>query len=184
MENYDAFTQGVEPGGLRTKSEIKLLICYVVCKIDNGIAKNQLNNILTGEGIANYFEANEALAEVVKTGNIRIEYEDENEILFPTELGKNNVSLLENTLPYSVKEIALNCAVEIKARLKREQENKVEITRHGEGYDVTISILDNEDKLMSVTLFVADSGQADYVKEKFLQDPAKMYSTIVALLMA
>ncbi len=184
MELYDAFTQGVKPGGLRSKSGIKLLVCYIICRIDNGISKKQLNEILTVEGLANYFEANEALAEVVKTGNVRIEYEDDNEILFPTELGKANTAQLENSLPYSVREAALNAAVEMKTILQREQDNKIEITPHGDGYDVTISVMDNDDKLMSVTLFVADSTQADYVKEKFLQDPVKIYSTIVALLMA
>ncbi len=184
MELYDAFTQGIRPGGLRSKSEIKLLVCYIVCKIDNGISKNQLNDILTGEGLANYFETNEALAEVVKTGNIRIEYQDDDEILFPTDLGKANTAQLEHDLPYSVREIALNTAIEMKAKLRRESENKIEITPHGDGYDVTISIMDNDDQLMSVTLYVADSPQADYVKEKFLRDPVKMYSTIVALLMA
>ena len=58
MELYDAFTQGVKPGGLRSKSEIKLLVCYIICKIDNGISRNQLNEILTGEVLANYFESN------------------------------------------------------------------------------------------------------------------------------
>ncbi len=184
MELYDAFTQGIKPGGLRSKSEIKLLVCYIICKIDNGISKNQLNEILTGEGLANYFEANEALAEVVKTGNVRIEYEDEEEILFPTDLGKANTAQLENDLPYSVRETALNSAIEMKSKLKRAQENSIDIVPHGNGYDVTVSIMDNDDKLMSVTLYVADSAQADYVKEKFLQDPVKMYSTIVALLLA
>ncbi len=184
MELYDAFTQGIKPGGLRSKNEIKLLICYIICKIDNGISKSQLNEILTVEGLANYFEANEALAEVIKTGNVRIEYEDEEEILFPTDLGKSNTSELEHTLPYSVREIALNYAVKIKTKLKREQENKIEIVPHGNGYDITISIMDNDDKLLSVTLYVTDSAQAEFVKEKFLQDPVKFYSTIVALLMA
>lgn len=184
MELYDAFTQGVKPGGLRSKSEIKLLVCYIICKIDNGISRNQLNEILTGEGLANYFEANEALAEVVKTGNVLIEYEDDEEILFPTDLGKANTAELENELPYTVKETALNAAIEMKTILRRQQENKIEVAPHGDGYDVTLSIMDNEDKLLSVTLFVADSAQADYVKEKFLQDPVKMYSTIVALLLA
>ncbi len=184
MELYDAFTQGIKPGGLRSKSEIKLLVCYLICKMDNGISRNQLNEILIGEELANYFEANEALAEVVKTGNVRIEYEDTDEILFPTDLGKSNISQLENDLPYSVRETALNAALEMKTKLKREQENKIEIIPHGDGYDVTISIMDNDDRLLSVTLFVADSRQADYVKTKFLDDPAKMYSTIVALLLA
>lgn len=184
MELYDAFIQGIKPGGLRSKSEIKLLVCYIICKIDSGISKKQLNEILTGEELANYFEANEALAEVIKTGNVRIEYEDDDEILFPTDLGKSNISQLENDLPYSVKEAALNAAFEMKTKLRRERENKIEIVPHGTGYNVTISIMDNDDKLLSVTLFVADSAQADYVKLKFLSDPVKMYSTIVALLLA
>lgn len=184
MEIYDAFTQGIKPGGLRSKNEIKLLVCYIICKIDNGISKKQLNEILTGEGLANYFEANEALAEVVKTGNIFIEYINDEEYLFPTELGKANTTQLENDLPYTVKETALNAAIEMKTKLRRERENQIQLTPHGNGYDVTISIMDNDDKLLSVTLYVADYSQANYVKEKFLKDPVKMYSTIVALLMA
>ncbi len=184
MEIYDAFTQGIKPGGLRSKNEIKLLICYLICKLDDGISKNQLNEILTGEELANYFEINEALAEVIKNGNIRIEYTDDDEVLYPTDLGKNNTSELENTLPYSVRETALNAALEMKTKLRREQENKIEIQPCDNGYNITISIMDNDDKLLSVSLLVADSDQADHVKEKFLQDPVKMYSTIVALLMA
>ena len=184
MELYDAFSEGVEPGGLRSKNEIRLLVCYIICKTDGGITKDQLNRILSEKSLANYFEVNQALSEMIKTGNIRTELKDGEEYLFPTELGKSNTAELEGDLPYSVKETALNSTFEMLARLKREQENKIEITPHGEGYDVTISILDNEDKLLSVTLFVADRDQAFAVKEKFLQDPVKIYSTVVALLLA
>ena len=63
MEIYDAFSQGVKPGGLRSRNEIKILICYIICKIDSGITKEQLNEILSSEGLANYFEVNQALSE-------------------------------------------------------------------------------------------------------------------------
>ena len=43
--------------------------------------------------------------------------------------------------------------------------------------------MDNDDKLLGVTLFVADSEQAETVKENFLRDPVRVYSSIVALLM-
>lgn len=184
MEVYDAFSQGVKPGGLRSRNEIKILICYIVCKIDSGITKNQLNEILASEGLANYFEVNQALSEVIKNGNVKVEINGEQEVLFPTDLGKRNTLQLEDELPYTVKESALNCAVEKMTRLKREQENKIDIVSNANGYDVTISIMDNDDRLLSVTLFVADFEQADHVKEKFLQDPVKTYSTMVALLMA
>ena len=185
MENYDAFFEGVEPGGLRSRSEIKLLICYIICKIDGGITKNQLTDILCKNSIANYFDISQALSDVIRTGNIRCELiEDGEEMLYPTDLGKVNTAQLENDLPYTVKEAALNATVEMLTHQKRESENSIEIVPHGSGFDVTISVMDNDDRLLSVTLFVADDEQAQSVKEKYLRDPVKLYSTIVALLMA
>lgn len=184
MENYDAFFEGVEPGGLRSKSEIRLLICYIICKIDSGITKNQLTEILCRKSLANYFEISQALSDVIRNGNIRSEFDDGEEMLFPTELGKVNTAQLEDDLPYTVKETALNAAVEMMTRFRRERENNIEIEPHGSGYDITVSVMDNDDRLLSVTLFVADNEQAQAVKEKFLRDPVKFYSTVVALLMA
>ena len=184
MENYDAFFEGVEPGGLRSRNEIKLLICYIICKIDGDITKNQLTDILCKKSLANYFDISQALSDVIRTGNIRSEFRDGEEILYPTDLGKANTAQLEDELPYTVKEAALNATVEMMTLYKREQEGNVKIEPHGSGFDVTISIMDNEDKLLSVTLFVADEEQAQNVKEKYIKDPVKFYSTIVALLMA
>lgn len=184
MELYDAFSAGVEPGGLRSRNEIRLLICYIICRIDGGITKNQITTVLCETSLANYFEVSQALIDIIKTGNVRTELINEEEYLYPTELGKNNIRELEGELPYSVKETALNAAVEMLTKLRRERENKIEITPHGDGFDISISIMDNDDKLLSITLFVADKAQALQVKEKFLEDPVKIYSTIVALLMA
>ena len=52
------------------------------------------------------------------------------------------------------------------------------------GCNVTISVVDADDEIMSVKLFVADYDQALAVKERFLEDPVKIYSNIVALLLA
>ena len=30
---YDAFTGGVEPGGLRSKDEIRILLCYLLASV-------------------------------------------------------------------------------------------------------------------------------------------------------
>lgn len=184
MENYDAFFEGVEPGGLRSRGEIKLLLCYIICRIDGGITKNQITDILCRKSLANYFDISQALSDVVKTGNVRSEFNDGEEFLYPTDLGKANTAELEDELPYTVKETALNATVEMLTRFKRERENDIKIESHGNGFDVTVSVMDNDDRLLSVTLFVADEEQAQTVKEKFLQDPIKFYSTIVALLMA
>lgn len=183
MELYDAFTEGIEPGGLRNRNEIKTLICYLVSHLDTPITKGQLNDIICEEGLANYFELNQALSEVIDNGNILIKKGDDPE-LYITEIGKQNTQTLEKDLPYTVRETALNAAVRLQTRLRREREHKIEIIRLEKGCDITMSVLDGEDVLMSVTIFVADYEQALAVKEKFLSDPVNVYSNIVALLMA
>ena len=186
MEIYDAFTEGIEPGGLRNRNEIKTLICYLVSHLDIPITKGQLNNIICEEGLANYFELNQALSEVIENGNIHIAKADENEDpeLFITEIGKQNTATLEKDLPYTVREKALNAAVRLQTRLRREREHRIQITKLENGCNITMSVLDGNDELMTVTLFVADYEQALSVKEKFLSDPVTVYSNIVALLMA
>ncbi len=183
MELYDAFTEGVEPGGLRNRNEIKTLICYLVSHLDTPITKDQLNNIICEEGLANYFELNQALSEVVENGNVTVTDSEDPE-LFITEIGKSNTATLEKDLPYTVRESAFNAAVRLQTRLRREREHRIEITRLDSGCNITLTVLDGNDELMSVTLFVADYEQALSVKEKFLSDPVMVYSDIVALLMA
>ena len=183
MELYDAFTEGVEPGGLRNRNEIKTLICYLVSHLDIPITKGQLNNIICEEGLANYFELNQALSEVIENGNVRTENGDDPE-LYITEIGKQNTSTLEKDLPYTVRENALNAALRLQTRLRREREHKIEITRLEKGCNITMSVLDGEDELMTVTIFVADYEQALSVKEKFLSDPVSIYSNIVSQLMS
>ncbi|MCQ2479378.1 MAG: DUF4364 family protein, partial [Clostridia bacterium] len=166
---YDAFFEGVEPGGLRSRGEIRLLICYIVCKVDGGITRNQLTDIICQKSLANYFEISQALSDVIKNGNVRCEFDDGEEYLFPTDLGKVNTAQLEDDLPYTVKETALNAALEMLTKFKRERENDIKIEPHGTGYDVMLSVLDGDDRLLSVTLYVADEEQAHAVKEKYLR---------------
>lgn len=184
MEVYDAFTEGVEPGGLRSRNEIKTLICYLVSHLDIPLTKSQLNTIICEEGLANYFELNQALSEVIDNGNVYTSQDKEDAELYISAIGKQNTATLENDLPYTVRESAFNAAVRLQTRLKRESEHRIEITRLENGCNITMSVLDGADSLMTVTVFVADYEQALAVKEKFLSDPVTFYSNIISMLMA
>ncbi len=183
MDFYDTFTEGIEPGGLRSRNEIKTLICYLVSHLDTPITKGQLNAIICEEGLANYFELNQALSEVTENGNVSVGEGGDPE-LYITGIGKQNSATLESDLPYSVRESALNAAVKLQTRLRREREHKIEIVRLENGCNITMSVLDGNDELMTITVFVADYEQALSVKEKFLSDPVSIYSDIITLLMA
>ena len=50
------------------------------------------------------------------------------------------------------------------------------------GYNVTFILGDEGNELMRLTVFVADSMQLEAVKNNFLADPVKLYSSIITAL--
>ena len=52
---YDAFTAGIEPGGLRTKNDIRIMVCYILNSVKAPLSKENILNILQEKGLANYF---------------------------------------------------------------------------------------------------------------------------------
>ena len=64
---FDAFSQGVEPGGLRSKTQIKLLVNYLVANIREPINSSTIIEALQVHGLANYFEVNiDYILELIK----------------------------------------------------------------------------------------------------------------------
>ena len=177
---FDTFDEGVTLGGVRSKNEIRILICYLLNCVKENMDKELVVQAITIEELANYFEMSQALSELADNGNVIIK---ENELII-TDKGKKNSETLEHDIPFTVREQAFNAAVRLQTRLRRERENKIRIDRVEKGCNVTISVVDADDEIMSVKLFVADYDQALAVKERFLEDPVRIYSNIVALLLA
>lgn len=59
---YDAFTGGVAPGGLRSKSDIRILICYMLKSVNAPLSGDDIIKVLQEKSLANYFEASDALS--------------------------------------------------------------------------------------------------------------------------
>ena len=46
MDGYDAFSAGVEPGGLRNRNEIKVLIAFLLKNTERGLSRRQLMEVI------------------------------------------------------------------------------------------------------------------------------------------
>ncbi len=179
----DAWNLGIEPGGLTNKTEIKLLICYLLKSLDAPLSKLQMSDIIQGEGLANYFELIQALDELIRDDNVRMNLDGTDEILTITEKGIDAVRSLEmDFLPRSVKEKAVNTAIRLQTLAKREKENKIEVEKLENGFNVTFFFGDEKNQLMKLTIYVADEIQVETVRKNFLDDPIKLYSEIITSL--
>ena len=69
MQN-DAFTAGVEPGGLQSKDEIRILLCYLLTSVGVPLHKEAILQSVQANGLANYFEVTDALEALCENGNL------------------------------------------------------------------------------------------------------------------
>lgn len=174
----DRFASGVRPGGLRDVMQLKILVCYLLNVVKSGLTREQLSEVLQGEEVANYFLTVDAVADLIKTGNIT----DENGVLKIAESGHRIAELLELDVPKSVREKTANSAIKLMTKARRESENRIDITSEGEGTKVTFTMFDNDGELMKLSVSVGDVFQAEKLKERFLEDPVKVYEGVISLL--
>ncbi|HEX2986358.1 MAG TPA: DUF4364 family protein [Caproiciproducens sp.] len=178
--SFDAFSAGVEPGGLRTKNEIRILICYLLSSVNAPLSKEDILNIIQDNGLANYFEIIDALSELTEHGNIILSGEKK-ELCTASETAKLIAKQLDTALPPAVRDKTIAAAINLLARAKRERENKVEIEKDSRGYRVFCHISGGDMELMSFSLHVPDLHQAQMVKKQFHESPETVYRMLLAL---
>ncbi len=178
--NFDAFSGGIEPGGLRNKSDIGILICYMLHNINSPFPEDDIIDIIQENSIANYFETRAAIAELVRCGNI--EYADDNKKnLQITDNGILISSQLYNTVSVTVRQKTIGAIMRLAAQKKLEKENPVTVSQaDGGGYNVNFRITDGMRDLMSLTLFVPNIDEVKTVKNNFYKRTDKIYSAVLA----
>ncbi len=175
----DAFSAGVEPGGLWNKNDIRILLCYILSSVGAPLARQDLTRIIQEKGLANYFEVEDALASLLAQGNIS---QNGDGYYTVTAAGKEIANSLDATLPLSVRDKALEAAFTMLSKARAQRENRVDIQQTERGVQITCHISGGEMELMAVSLYVPDKAQAEMVKDRFHKDPQGFYQLVLAAL--
>lgn len=178
--HFDAFSAGVEPGGLRNTKDIGILICYMMSFIGKPFRSDDIVTIIQTNGIANYFETQATISELIRCGNLCCNEQD-NSLIEITSEGRLISQQLSSELSLSIRQKAVSAILQLTEQRQIEKENPVIITKaDGGGFHVNIRITDGIRDLMSLTLFVPDRTEANLVKRRFYEKPERLYSIILA----
>lgn len=175
----DAFTGGVEPGGLWSKNDIRILLCYILANVNGPLSQEDISQIIQGKALANYFEAGDALASLLEQGNVA---RDEQGLYTVTPAGREIAQNLDAVLPLSVRDKALEAALRLMAEARARRENRVDIEETESGFRVTCHISGGKLDLMAISLYVPDKAQAQLVEKNFYKDPEGVYRLLLASL--
>lgn len=176
---FDAFTEGVDAGGLRSKKEIKLIIEYLVLYLNDSVTSDVVIEALTGSALANYFETTQAVDELVASGNLT---RGKNNELTITKKGSDSLKELMDGIPASVREAAMTSASVIQLRNRNEGAANAAIVKNGEAYEVVCKIMHKDTVLVELKLHADDYTQASKIKKSFVESPEKIYEAVVSLL--
>ena len=181
MDN-NTFSEGIAPGGLRDKAEIKLLVCYLLKTLNKSLSRTQINEILQEYKIANYFEVNQALSELISGGQVTADLCDGDELITITGKAMFDVASIERSLPKTVREKAVNAALKVLTRERIKRESRVEVTKLEHGYHVHFTVFDMETELLKLTVYVTDESQVEVAKNNFFNNAVTLYSDVISLL--
>ena len=180
---FDAFTQGISVGGMRTKNDIRILLCYILKTINEPISKTQLDTLFTTTELANFFEVGDALAQLKASDVVNVVSDEAGEDFYSlTPAGRDASDNLETDVPVSTRKKAVSAAMEILAREKNKRYTEAKIEKLNRGYNVMLSIKDGDTVMMQTVLYAADSLQANVLCDNFTADPSKLYGGIIELL--
>ena len=161
----DAFRAGVVPGGLTTNREIKILICTILTELGEPFKHELLLRSLTDESLVNYFEAADAITELIDLGHIKLT--DENCYVI-TDTGRNIAEVLSEDVPFSVREKTIARAKQLFRRQVNTDQHKVELIEKDDGYIVRGSISDFGNEIFAVEIYAPNKLHAANIEQNFI----------------
>lgn len=179
MENYSKISE-MASFELRDVNTVSILICYLLHRIDSPIEAEQLFEIAVSTEIINYFFYQEAIDILIKNNSFNITT-DENGIekYVLTDKGRLCAKKFKHYVPKSFRDKLVGTALKYFARLKLNNEIKIEYIKLKNGYYVHFRCLELSDDLIDMKLFAPDLTQAKLIGEKILLNPVGFYSRII-----
>ena len=180
---FNTFDEGIAPGGLRSKYEIKTLICYLYYSVKENMSRDLVIEAIREDELANFFEVSAAFDELVSDKSlVDADSVDGEQTYTLSENGRMIAMQLDSTVAYSVKDKALKCAIKLLADKKTARENFVDIEKTENGFNVKCTVSGGDVDLLSFTLYAPDIDQAEIIKKSFLSYPSTVYKSMLALM--
>jgi hypothetical protein len=157
-----------------------ILLCYLLYRIGKPVCASHLYDIAVGNEIINYFTYQESLSYLTEHGSVALEKrEDGNDVYCLLPIGEQTALELRNYVGKPYRDKLVSAAFHYFARLKRENEVKIEYIPLKKGYYVHVRCLDIQDDLLDMKLYAPDRTQAKYLGEQIMRNPAGFYGKIL-----
>lgn len=164
-------------------AENKVLILYILNKINRGITDSDLLKIISSINNINYFYFRDILIDLVESKLVGTYTKEEQNVYEITPEGKNSLELTIDMLPGIIKLKADNIFKQELFEIADEESISAEYIPESENdYTVKCKIVENNKTIFEVKIFAGSNEQARNISDNWRKNAKGIYPKIMNLL--
>lgn len=165
-------------------AENKVLILYLLNKLQDGIKSDNLYKIVSSANNMNYFYFQELLTDLIESNFVGSFTKDEDIIIKITSDGQNALSLTKSLLPGILKLKADNVFKEEVSSIAEESSIITEyIPKDEKNYTVKCKIIEKNETVFEVSTFAGSRDRAKQISDNWKNNANNIYPKIMDLLL-
>ena len=164
-------------GFIHDMMDVKILILFVMSRVGYPLNCQELYELCYQDDCVSYFDICTAVPQMVESGHLRAVDEERYEI---TEKGKEDGSLTEDSIAFTVKQRAENAVARYNRQIRRSSFVKTQtIPRDSGDFSVVMALDDEMGNLMTLELLAPDQRQAVRLSKLFEKKAEGLYNLIM-----
>lgn len=168
-------------GFIHDMLDVKVLILFVMARVGYPVTSQQIYELCYQDDCLSYFDVCTAIPEMVKSGHLK---EMQEETYSITEKGRADGSLTEDSVAYSVRCRAENAVARFNRQIRRSSFVRTQIVPRETGeFSVNLSLDDEKENLMTMTLMAPNQRQAVRLGKLFEKKADLIYNMIMSELL-
>lgn len=170
-------------GSSRELAQNKLILLYIIDKINIPITNIQITKIVLGNKFMNYFFLQQFLDELCDDNLLELEYLDGKSLYGITSNGKRILSYFPGLIPIGIKSRIDSLVSEIKKSIRNETLITADFIPEGENeYIVYCKIHEDNFVLLDLDVAVGTKSDARLICDNWKQHSQAIYAEIIELL--
>ncbi len=168
------------------QTENKLLLLYLIDKMDIPLSNSQISQFALEENFMNYFDLQQSLAEMVLSGYLEKTQDNNNTRYSITDEAITTLEYLEKHIPISTRNKINKYVVENRKSVKKDYEvtSNYFYDHANNEFIVKCGVYEDETMLMEINLSVVTRDQAKLICKNWKNNINKLYGNIISELIA
>ena len=167
-------------GFIHDMMDVKVLILYVTARSGYPMTTQEVYEVCYQDECLSYFDVCSAIPQMVESGHLS-ESDGKSEI---TEKGRQDGALTEDSIAYTVRQLAENAIIRFNCKLRRSSFVKTRILPREDGYSIVMMTLDDETgNLMNLELMAPNQKQAVRLSRLFEKKAEDVYNLTMTILL-